>query len=98
MSLFLNVPLERIQYCGLELWSESVVTLVMIVLYILMQLLADGFGCPCPERGLVKIPQIGNVIIGNNVEIGNSCVEGKFSSTVLGDGCKIDNLVQIGQQ
>jgi UDP-3-O-[3-hydroxymyristoyl] glucosamine N-acyltransferase len=60
---------------------------------------ADGFGFrPCSEKGLVKIPQIGNVIIGNNVEIGaNSCVDrGKFSSTVLGDGCKIDNLVQIG--
>jgi UDP-3-O-[3-hydroxymyristoyl] glucosamine N-acyltransferase len=60
---------------------------------------ADGFGFrPDPERGLVKIPQIGNVILGNGVEIGaNSCVDrGKFSSTVLGDGCKIDNLVQIG--
>ena len=60
---------------------------------------ADGFGFrPCPEKGLVKIPQIGNVIIGNNVEIGaNSCVDrGKFSSTVVSDGCKIDNLVQIG--
>ena len=60
---------------------------------------ADGFGFrPCAERGLVKIPQIGNVIIGNNVEIGaNTCVDrGKFSSTILGDGCKIDNLVQIG--
>ena len=60
---------------------------------------ADGFGFrPCPEKGLVKIPQIGNVIIGNGVEIGaNSCVDrGKFSSTIVGDGCKIDNLVQIG--
>ncbi|MEC4048806.1 UDP-3-O-(3-hydroxymyristoyl)glucosamine N-acyltransferase [Flavobacterium sp. SUN046] len=60
---------------------------------------ADGFGFrPCPQRGLVKIPQIGNVIIGNWVEIGaNSCVDrGKFSSTIVGDGCKIDNLVQIG--
>jgi UDP-3-O-[3-hydroxymyristoyl] glucosamine N-acyltransferase len=60
---------------------------------------ADGFGFrPDPQKGLVKIPQIGNVIIGNGVEIGaNSCVDrGKFSSTVLGDGCKIDNLVQIG--
>jgi|MGYP000436021357 UDP-3-O-[3-hydroxymyristoyl] glucosamine N-acyltransferase len=60
---------------------------------------ADGFGFrPCPEKGLVKVPQIGNVIIGNGVEIGaNTCVDrGKFSSTVLGDGCKIDNLVQIG--
>lgn len=60
---------------------------------------ADGFGFrPDPQRGLVKIPQIGNVIIGNGVEIGaNSCVDrGKFSSTIVGDGCKIDNLVQIG--
>jgi UDP-3-O-[3-hydroxymyristoyl] glucosamine N-acyltransferase len=60
---------------------------------------ADGFGFrPCPERGLAKIPQIGNVILGNGVEIGaNTCVDrGKFSSTILGDGCKIDNLVQIG--
>lgn len=60
---------------------------------------ADGFGFrPCPQTGLAKIPQIGNVVIGDDVEIGaNSCVErGKFSSTVLGNGCKIDNLVQIG--
>ncbi len=60
---------------------------------------ADGFGFSfCNEKGLVKIPQIGNVVLGNNVEIGaNSCVDrGKFSSTVVGDGCKIDNLVQIG--
>ncbi len=60
---------------------------------------ADGFGYrPCDEgRGLVKIPQIGTVIIGNDVEIGaNSCVDrGKFSATIIGDNCKIDNLVQI---
>ncbi|GAA0871715.1 UDP-3-O-(3-hydroxymyristoyl)glucosamine N-acyltransferase [Gangjinia marincola] len=61
---------------------------------------ADGFGfVPSPDgRGLVKMPHIGNVIIGNGVEIGaNSCVDrAKFGSTVLGDGTKIDNLVQIG--
>ena len=60
---------------------------------------ADGFGFrPCPEKGLAKVPQIGNVVIGNWVEIGaNTCVDrGKFSSTIIGDGCKIDNLVQIG--
>ncbi|WGF91941.1 UDP-3-O-(3-hydroxymyristoyl)glucosamine N-acyltransferase [Aequorivita marisscotiae] len=60
---------------------------------------ADGFGFrPSDDgRGLVKIPQIGNVIIGHYVEIGaNSCVDrAKFSSTIIGDGCKIDNLVQI---
>ena len=60
---------------------------------------ADGFGYrPSDDgRGLVKIPQIGNVIIGHYVEIGaNSCVDrAKFSSTIVGDGCKIDNQVQI---
>lgn len=60
---------------------------------------ADGFGYrPAPDgSGLIKIPHIGNVVIGNHVEIGaNSCVDkAKFNSTVLGDGCKIDNLVQI---
>jgi UDP-3-O-[3-hydroxymyristoyl] glucosamine N-acyltransferase len=61
---------------------------------------ADGFGYrPSDDgRGLVKIPHIGNVVIGNAVEIGaNSCVDrAKFNSTIIGDGCKIDNLVQIG--
>ncbi|AUC80100.1 UDP-3-O-(3-hydroxymyristoyl)glucosamine N-acyltransferase [Nonlabens sp. MB-3u-79] len=60
---------------------------------------ADGFGYrPADDgRGLVKIPHIGNVVIGNGVEIGaNSCVDrAKFNSTIIGDGCKIDNLVQI---
>ncbi len=61
---------------------------------------ADGFGYrPSDDgKGLVKIPQIGTVIIGDGVEIGaNSCVDrGKFSATIIGDNCKIDNQVQIG--
>jgi len=59
----------------------------------------DGFGYrPSPDgRSLVKIPHIGGVRIGNAVELGaNTCVDrGKFSDTVIGDGTKIDNLVQI---
>ena len=59
----------------------------------------DGFGYRPREdgRGLLKIPHIGNVVIGNDVEIGaNSSVDrAKFSSTIIGDGCKIDNQVQI---
>ncbi|HET8737164.1 MAG TPA: UDP-3-O-(3-hydroxymyristoyl)glucosamine N-acyltransferase [Pricia sp.] len=60
---------------------------------------ADGFGFrPSADgTGLVKIPQIGSVVIGDGVEIGaNSTVDrGKFGPTIIGDGCKIDNLVQI---
>lgn len=59
---------------------------------------SDGFGYRPSPTGLVKIPHIGNVVIGDNVEIGaNSCIDrSKFGSTLIGDGTKIDNLVQIG--
>ena len=60
---------------------------------------SDGFGYRAsPDgRGIIKISHIGNVVIGNHVEIGSSsCIDrGKFSSTTIGDGTKIDNLVQI---
>lgn len=60
---------------------------------------ADGFGYrPSPDgQGLVKISQIGTVEIGDGVEIGaGSCVDrGKFGATSIGDGTKIDNLIQI---
>src|SRR6185503_14756584 len=60
---------------------------------------ADGFGFrPSPDgKSIVKIPQIGIVVIGDNVEIGaGTCVDrGKYGATVIGDHCKIDNLVQI---
>ena len=60
---------------------------------------ADGFGFrPAPDgQGLVKIPQIGTVVIGDGVEIGaGSCVDrGKFKATIIGDGSKLDNHVQI---
>lgn len=59
---------------------------------------ADGFGF-APHQGVwVKIEQLGAVRIGNEVEIGaNSCVDrGALEDTVIGDGVKIDNLVQIG--
>lgn len=58
---------------------------------------ADGFGF-APDGGRwVKIPQIGAVVIGNDVEIGaNTTVDrGALDDTVIGDGCKIDNQVQI---
>jgi len=61
---------------------------------------ADGFGyCASLDKThLMKIPHIGNVELGDNVEIGaNSCIDrGKFSSTIVGSGTKLDNLVQIG--
>lgn len=60
---------------------------------------ADGFGFrPSADgKSVIKIPQIGTVRIGNDVEIGaNTCIDrAKFSETVIGDFTKIDNLCQI---
>jgi UDP-3-O-[3-hydroxymyristoyl] glucosamine N-acyltransferase len=105
--LFPNVTIldETIIGKGTIIWPGTVIRErceigQYCIFHINVSIGADGFGYRPSEdgRGLVKIPQIGNVIIGNAVEIGaNSCVDrGKFSSTIIGDGCKIDNLVQIG--
>jgi UDP-3-O-[3-hydroxymyristoyl] glucosamine N-acyltransferase len=58
---------------------------------------ADGFGYVRGAQGYVKFPQIGTVIIEDEVEIGaNSCVDrGALGETRIGRGTKIDNLVQI---
>ncbi len=58
---------------------------------------ADGFGFAPEGKNWIKIPQVGGVIIGDDVEIGaNTTVDrGALDDTVIGDGCKIDNLVQI---
>lgn len=59
---------------------------------------ADGFGfAPNNERGYNKVPQIGNVILEDFVEIGaNTCVDrATLGSTILRKGVKLDNLVQI---
>lgn len=59
---------------------------------------ADGFGFIPVNGEIEKIPQIGNVVIEDDVEIGaGTCIDrARFSSTRVGKGTKIDNLVQIG--
>lgn len=59
---------------------------------------ADGFGFLLEEGIQHKVPQVGNVVIGNWVEIGaNSTIDrGTMGPTCIGDGTKIDNLVQVG--
>jgi UDP-3-O-[3-hydroxymyristoyl] glucosamine N-acyltransferase len=59
---------------------------------------ADGFGFAPDQGRWVKIEQLGVVRIGDDVEIGaNSCIDrGALGDTLVGDGVKIDNLVQIG--
>lgn len=59
----------------------------------------EGFGfTPTPEGRFVTIPQLGRVVLEDEVEIGaNACVDrGALGDTVLGRGTRLDNLVQIG--
>lgn len=59
---------------------------------------ADGFGFLPNEGQWLKIPQMGGVTIGNDVEIGaNTTIDrGALEDTVIGNGVKLDNLIQIG--
>jgi UDP-3-O-[3-hydroxymyristoyl] glucosamine N-acyltransferase len=59
---------------------------------------SEGFGWAFIEGRLERIPQVGNVVLDDDVEIGaNTCIDrAQTGSTTIGQGTKIDNLVQIG--
>ncbi|MGH8398262.1 MAG: UDP-3-O-(3-hydroxymyristoyl)glucosamine N-acyltransferase [Gammaproteobacteria bacterium] len=59
---------------------------------------ADGFGIARDGEQWTKVPQLGSVLIGDDVEIGaNTTIDrGALEDTVIGDGVKLDNLIQIG--
>ncbi|NUM56827.1 MAG: UDP-3-O-(3-hydroxymyristoyl)glucosamine N-acyltransferase [Candidatus Hydrogenedentes bacterium] len=59
---------------------------------------ADGFGYTEQDGLLIRIPQVGTVVLGDHVEVGaNTCIDrATFGATLIGSGSKIDNLVQIG--
>ncbi|MBU0655305.1 MAG: UDP-3-O-(3-hydroxymyristoyl)glucosamine N-acyltransferase [Gammaproteobacteria bacterium] len=59
---------------------------------------ADGFGFAPDNGAWYKIPQVGNVVVGDDVEIGaNTCIDrAALGATRIGNGVKLDNLLQIG--
>jgi UDP-3-O-[3-hydroxymyristoyl] glucosamine N-acyltransferase len=69
-----------------------------VILHAGVRIGQDGFGFAMGPQGHLKVPQIGRVLLHDDVEIGaNSCVDrGALKDTVIGQGTKIDNLVQIG--
>jgi UDP-3-O-[3-hydroxymyristoyl] glucosamine N-acyltransferase len=59
---------------------------------------SDGFGfAPDETRSYIKVPQVGGVLIGDDVEIGaNTTIDrGAIDDTLIGDGVKLDNLIQV---
>jgi len=59
---------------------------------------ADGFGLANNRGEWLKVPQVGRVVLGDDVEVGaNSTIDrGAIGDTVIGNGVKLDNLIQIG--
>ena len=96
---------ERGAHIGAHTWLKSRVTVgedchigARCIVHAGAVIGADGFGF-APEKGAwVKIEQLGAVRIGDDVEIGaNTCIDrGALGDTVIEDGVKLDNLVQVG--
>lgn len=86
-------------YPGVVVYARSVVG-NRVVLHANAVIGADGFGYVGSEGGAgpIKVPHLGNVVLGDDVEIGaSSCIDrAKFGSTSVGQFTKIDNLVQVG--
>jgi UDP-3-O-[3-hydroxymyristoyl] glucosamine N-acyltransferase len=59
---------------------------------------SDGFGLAKQRGKWHKVPQLGTVIIGDDVEIGANCAidRGAIDNTIIGNGVKLDNLIQVG--
>jgi UDP-3-O-[3-hydroxymyristoyl] glucosamine N-acyltransferase len=86
-TLFANVTVYRNSIIGNH-----------VILHAGVVIGADGFGYTPDEKGRhVKINQVGRVVIKDHVEVGaNTCIDrATFGETVVGEGTKIDNLVQI---
>ncbi|MES2619134.1 MAG: UDP-3-O-(3-hydroxymyristoyl)glucosamine N-acyltransferase [Bacteroidota bacterium] len=88
---------KTLLYPGVNLYSECIIGNNCII-HAGTAIGSDGFGfAPTPDGTYAKIPQIGNVIIEDNVETGaNCCIDrATMGSTILRKGVKLDNMVQI---
>lgn len=88
---------NTILYPGVKLYSDCQIGNHCIV-HASSVIGSDGFGfAPTPDGTYAKIPQIGNVIVEDNVEIGSNCSldRATMGSTIIRKGVKLDNLVQI---
>ena len=86
---------NTVLFAGVKIYSDCVIGKDCII-HSGAVLGSDGFRFAL-QGGGKKIPQIGNVMLGNNVEIGSNCSidRATLGSTILRDGVKLDNLVHI---
>jgi UDP-3-O-[3-hydroxymyristoyl] glucosamine N-acyltransferase len=92
-----RVTLGRDCYVGAGATLTHAVVGDRVIIHAGARIGQDGFGFAFGAGGRLKVPQVGCVVIGDDVEIGaNTTIDrGTLSDTVIGEGTKIDNLVQI---
>lgn len=89
---------ETILYAGVRIYYNCVIGR-RCILHSGAVIGADGFGFEPDAQGVLqKVPQIGNVVLGDDIEVGaNTCIDrAMMGSTHVSDGSKLDNLVQVG--
>lgn len=94
-----NVTIDSgtIIYAGVKIYHDTVIG-KNVIIHAGTVIGSDGFGfAPQEDGSFKKIPQIGNVIIEDNVEIGANCTidRSTFGATIIKEGCKLDNLIQV---
>jgi UDP-3-O-[3-hydroxymyristoyl] glucosamine N-acyltransferase len=88
---------NTVLYSGVKVYDECKIG-HNVIIHASTVIGSDGFGhAPQPDGSYKKIPQIGNVIIEDDVEIGSNCSVDRatFGSTIIRKGVKLDNLIQI---
>lgn len=88
---------NTVLYSGVKIYQDIVIGENCII-HSNAVLGSDGFGFVPDEQGVYqKIPQIGNIVVGNNVEIGAGTTidRATMGSTIIKDGVKLDNQIQI---
>ena len=93
-----RVCVGRDSYIGPNVTLTHALVGDRVIIHAGVQIGQDGFGFAMGPKGHLKVPQIGRVVIQDDVEIGaNSTIDrGALKDTIIGEGTKIDNLVQIG--
>ena len=93
-----GVRLGRDGYIGAGVTLQYALVGNRVIIHPGVRIGQDGFGFAMGSRGHLKVPQIGRVVIQDDVEIGaNTTIDrGSNRDTVIGEGTKIDNEVQIG--
>lgn len=85
-----------ILYPGVKIYKDCVIG-DNVIIHAGTVIGSDGFGFAFENNAFKKIPQVGNVVIGNDVEIGANCTidRATMGSTIIKSGAKLDNLIQI---